>query len=222
MKIFFFFSNRCFVFLRRSSIEKLLEVIDKLMSRRDEIDPKENGIDNQHDLPVYHRIQRLLNNFTSHINQFNPEKINEFRLFSKKILLFDRTFASLLGTLFIRISKTKEEIEEFFQFFEKNLPSNYFRRLLTQFGTFFIKENSSPFLEQLNLQEKIQLVQWFIEKNRILFIWDLLQEQILNQTNIDRQIAKNFIQQIRSTDDLFLRQQAMEYTVPWNQDKTSD
>ena len=187
------------------------------MSRRDEIDSKENGIDSEHDLPVYHRIQRLLNNLYSHIHLFNQQKLDEFRVFFHKILLFDPTFASIIGKLIIRISTKKEQLEELFVFLDKNLSKNYFQRLLSQFGNFLIEENSSPFIQQFNLQQKIEFVHWFIQKDRILFIWDFLKEQIFNQTNIDRQIRQNLIQQIRSTGDLFLRQQSMEYFVPWDE-----
>lgn len=210
--LFSFFSNSSVS--RRSSVEKFIEIIDKLLSRRDEIDSKENGIDNQHDLPVYHRIQRLLTNLSSHLQQFNQEKLQQFRLFFYRIILFDPTFSFSVGKLILKISNDKEQIEEFFAFLDTNLPKNYFRTLLPQFGCFFSQDHS---IQQLNLQEKIEFVQWFIQKNRILFIWDFLKEQIFNQTNIDREILQNFIQQIRSTDDLFLRQESMEYIVPWDQ-----
>ncbi|CAF1535427.1 unnamed protein product, partial [Adineta ricciae] len=42
------------------SLERIIEIIKKVMARRDEIDSKENAIDNRHDLPVYHRVQSLL------------------------------------------------------------------------------------------------------------------------------------------------------------------
>ncbi len=85
---------------------------------------------------------------------------------------------------------------------------------LTEFGTFILKQNSSPFIQQLNLEGKLDFVQWFIQNNQTLFVWDLLKNQIFNHSNLD--------QQIRSTDDLFLRQQAKKYTVPWNEDNKQE
>ena len=71
-----------FFFLNRSSSDIIIDIIQKIMSRREEIDSKENAIDNQHDLPVYHRIQRILTNLNSHINQFDNEKKLSFRSFA--------------------------------------------------------------------------------------------------------------------------------------------
>jgi hypothetical protein len=189
------------------------------MARREEIDSKENGLDNQHDLPVYHRIQCLLNNLNSNINQFNNENKIHFRTLTKIIFQFDKTLSPQIGTLLIKISQNKEDLENILKIFQENLTENYFQRILTQFATLITNKDSCPFIQQLNLDQKLQLAQWFIkEKNRPLFVFDLLKNHVFNQSGVDRQICQDLIQQFRSNEDLFLRQQAMEYTVPWNED----
>jgi hypothetical protein len=189
------------------------------MARREEIDSKENGLDNQHDLPVYHRIQCLLNNLNSNINQFNNENKIHFRTLTKIIFQFDKTLSPQIGTLLIKISQNKEDLENILKIFQENLTENYFQRILTQFATLITNKDSCPFIQQLNLDQKLQLAQWFIkEKNRPLFVFDLLKNNVFNQSGVDRQICQDLIQQFRSNEDLFLRQQAMEYTVPWNED----
>jgi hypothetical protein len=205
--------------LIRSSIDIIINIIQKIISRREEIDSKENGIDNKHDLPVYHRIQRLLNILNSNINQFNNQNKIQFRSLTQIIFQFDKTLSPQIGTLLIKISQNKEDLENIFKFFQENLPENYFQRNLTIFAKLITNKDSCSFVQQLNLDEKLQLAQWFIkEKQRPLFVFDLLKNHVFNQSGLDRQICQDLIQQFRTNEDLFLRQQAMEYTVPWNED----
>ena len=72
----------------------------------------------------------------------------------------------------------------------------------------------------MNLHEQLELTQWFIqEKDRPLFIFDLLKKHIFNQSGIDRQQCQRLLQQMRQSTNLLLRQQALEYTVPWKEEK---
>jgi hypothetical protein len=50
------------------------------------------------------------------------------------------------------------------------LPENYFQRNLIQFGTVITNKDSCPFIQQLNLDEKLQLAQWFIKEKKSTFI----------------------------------------------------
>jgi hypothetical protein len=193
------------------------------MSCREEIDSKQNALDNQHDLPVYHRIRRLLTNINSNIDQFDNEKKIHFRLLTAIILQFDKTLAPLIGTLLIKISQNKEDLEDVFKILEENLSENYFERILTEFATLINKKDSCPFIQLLNVDEKLHLAQWFInEKHRPLFVFDLLKDHVFNQQGVDREQCQNLLKQIRQSENLFLRQQAMEYTVPWNENGSVD
>ena len=49
-------------------------VIEKLHLHREEIDSKENAIDQKHDLPVYRRIKRLLGKLDSYLDDFDDER----------------------------------------------------------------------------------------------------------------------------------------------------
>ena len=193
------------------------------MSRREEIDSKQNALDNQHDLPVYHRIQRLLTNINSNIDQFDNDKKIHFRSLTPIILQFEKTLTPLLGTLLIKISQNKEDLEDVFKILQENLSENYFERILTEFATLINKKDSCPFIQLLNVDEKLHLAQWFInEKHRPLFVFDLLKDHVFNQQGVDREQCQNLLRQIRQSENLFLRQQAMEYTVPWNEDGSVD
>jgi len=193
------------------------------MSRREEIDLKQNALDNQHDLPVYHRIQRLLTNINSNIDQFDNDKKIHFRLLTPIILQFDKTLAPLIGTLLTKISQNKEDLEDVLKILQENLSENYFERILTEFSTLINKKDSCPFIQLLNVDEKLHLAQWFInEKHRPLFVFDLLKDRVFNQQGVDREQCQNLLKQIRQSENLFLRQQAMEYTVPWNENGSVD
>jgi hypothetical protein len=209
--------------VNRSSIDIIINILKKLMSCREEIDSKQNALDNQHDLPVYHRIRRLLTNINSNIDQFDNEKKIHFRLLTAIILQFDKTLAPLIGTLLIKISQNKEDLEDVFKILEENLSENYFERILTEFATLINKKDSCPFIQLLNVDEKLHLAQWFInEKHRPLFVFDLLKDHVFNQQGVDREQCQNLLKQIRQSENLFLRQQAMEYTVPWNENGSVD
>jgi hypothetical protein len=135
------------------------------------------------------------------------------------ILQFDKTLAPLIGTLLIKIAQNKEDLENVLQTLQKDLPQNYFQTVLTQFSTLINKNDSCPFIQQLDVEQKLRLAEWFIkEKDRPLFVFDFLKENVFNQSGIDQERCQNLLRQIRQNQDLFLRQKAMEYTVPWKED----
>ena len=189
------------------------------MSCREEIDSKENANDNQHDLPVYHRIQRLLTDLYSNINQYNNDKQLSFHSLTQIIFQFDKTLAPTIGKILIKIAQNKEDIENLLENLQKNLPENYFEHILIELSTLISKEDSCPFIHQLHVEEKLHLAQWFIkEKNRPLFVFDLLKTNVFSQSDIDKEQCQILLKQLRQSENLFLRQQAMEYTVPWNEE----
>ena len=193
------------------------------MLQREEIDSKENALDSQHDLPVYHRIEKLLTNLNSNIDQFDSERKIQFRSLGPIVLQFDRTLAPQIATLLIKISQNKEDLEDVLKFLQENLPDNYFQRILVQLAAVLPGANSCPFIQQLDTDGKLELAQWFIqEKNRPLFVFDLLKNDVFDQSGVDRQVRQDLLRQLRSNEDLFLRQQAMEYVVPWNEDGDVD
>ncbi|CAF4091004.1 unnamed protein product, partial [Adineta steineri] len=201
------------------SSNMVYDIIKKMMSRREEIDSKENAIDNQHDLPVYHRIQSLLAILNSKINDFDNEKKLSFRSLAPVILQFDKTLSPQLAKLLIKITQNKEELEGVLQMFQENLPKNYFERILTDISSEINNSHSSFFIQQLSGDEKLEVAQWFIkEKNRTLFVFDFLKNHVFNDNGVDREKCQNLLREIRKSDDLYLRQQAMEYTVPWKED----
>ncbi|CAF3902890.1 unnamed protein product [Rotaria sordida] len=203
-----------------SSSDVIADIIKKLISRREEIDSKENAIDNQHDLPIYHRIHRILTILISHINQFDNERKFSFRSLTSIILQFDKTFAFLIGTLLIKIAQNRDDLEFMLILFQENLSKNYFENILIRLTTVISNKHSYSFIQQLNINEKFDLAQWFIkEKNLGFFIFDLLKNHVFNQSNIDREQCQNLLRQMRQSENLFLRQQALEYTVHWKRKK---
>jgi hydroxymethylpyrimidine pyrophosphatase-like HAD family hydrolase len=72
------------------------------------------------------------------------------------------------------------------------------------------------FIQQLNVNEKLNLAQWFIKENdQGLFVFDVLKNHVLNQSQVDREQCQNLLQQMRQSENLFLRYQALGYTVRW-------
>ncbi|CAF4744611.1 unnamed protein product, partial [Rotaria socialis] len=94
-----------------SSSNEIIDIIKKLVSIRAEVDSKENAIDNQHDLPVYHRIHRILTILIDRINQFDNEKKLSFRSLAPIILQFDKTFTLTIGTLLIKIAQNRDDLK---------------------------------------------------------------------------------------------------------------
>jgi hypothetical protein len=200
-------------------LDGIIDIIQKIMSHTEEIDSNENAVDAQHDLPVYHRIHYILTNIISQINQFDNEYKLLFRSLTPIILQFDKTLSPLMGTLLIKIAQNKEDLEQILQILQENLSENYFQRVLTQLSTILSNRESCSFLQPLNLDEKLHFAQWFIEeKDRSLFVFDFLKTQVFNQTGVNREQSQNLLRKIRQNQNFFLRQQALEYTVPWIED----
>lgn len=204
----------------RFSFDVIINMIQRLISFRNEIDSKENAIDSQSDLPVYHRIRRLLSILISNVYRFNKTMKDDFRKLTSIILDFDQTLSPLMGTLLIKLAESKEELEDILQILENQLPKDYFDRLIIRFSDIITSRNSTLFIQQLNVDEKFQFCHWFIkEKNRPLFVFDLLKKCVFNQSNIDQEKCQDLLKEIRQSDDLYLREQALEYVVPWKKRK---
>ncbi|CAF4051216.1 unnamed protein product [Adineta steineri] len=203
------------------SFDIIIDIIKKIMSRREEIDlnENENGNDAQHDLPVYHRIEHVLAILNSHMTTFNKEKKITFRSITSIVLQFDKTLAYNLGIILIRAAENKEDLEDILKNLEENLPKDYFERILTELSDFITNRHSCSFIDELNANEKLELAQWFIkEKKRILFVFKFLLNLVFHELNVDREECKILLRQMRQSDNLFIRREAMNYTVPWTED----
>ncbi|CAF3895413.1 unnamed protein product, partial [Adineta steineri] len=204
---------------KTSSFDIIIDIIKKMMLSREQIDVNENGNDSQHDLPVYHRIQDVFKNLNSHVTTFDKEKKIAFRSITPIILQFDKTLAYDLSIILIGIAESKEDLEDILKNLEENLPKDYFERILTELSTFIVNSQSCCFIKELNGNEKLELAQWFIkEKKRILFVFNFLVKQVFYELNIDREECKNLLRHMRQSDNLFIRREAMNYTVPWTED----
>ncbi|CAF0913906.1 unnamed protein product [Adineta steineri] len=206
------------------SFDVIIDIITKIMSRQEDIDLNENGNgngnDNKHDLPVYHRIQRILTILDSHVKTFDKMKKVEFQSITPVILQFDKTLAYDLARILIRIAKSKEDLEDILINLEQNFSKNCFENTLIELSSVIMNWESCPFIKQLNANEKLELGQWFIkEKNRTLFVFDLV-KQVFHESNVDREECKSLLRQMRQSDNLCIRRQAMNYTVPWAEDGT--
>jgi hypothetical protein len=191
------------------------------MSLREELDSKQNANDNLHDLPVYHRIHCILTKLISYIDQFDDEMKLSLRSFAPVILQFDKTFAVIIGMLLMKIARNRDDLESMLRLLEDNLSGNYFERVLTELTKVFSNKYSScSFIRKLNVNEKFDLAKWFIEeKDQGLFVFDLLKNQVFNQTSVNREQCQNLLRQMRESENFVLRQQALEYTVHWKKKK---
>ncbi|CAF4159623.1 unnamed protein product, partial [Rotaria sordida] len=126
---------------------------------------------------------------------------------------------SLIGKLLIKIAQNKEDIEDILKILQENLSENYFERILTELSTCISKEDSCPFIQQLDVDEKLNLAQWFIkERTRPLLVFDLLINHVFNQAGVDREQCRNLLRHLRQCENLSVQEQAMSYIVPWEKD----
>ncbi|CAF1145573.1 unnamed protein product [Rotaria sp. Silwood1] len=206
-----------------SSLDIIINVIKQVMLCREDVDSKQNAIDNQHDLPVYHRIETILKNLTSIMDQLDNEKKIQFRSLTPIFLQFDKTLAPLIGKLLIKIAQNKEDIEDGLKILQENLSEIYFERILTELSSFIHQDGSCHFIQHLSIDEKLNLAQWFIkEKNRPLLVFDLLTNHVFNQSAIDREQCQNLLRHLRQCENLSVKEKAMSYIVPWRDDDGLD
>ena len=204
----------------RSIFETTVDVITKLMSRREDIDSKENALDHHHDLPVYRRLHALLTNLMNQIGQFDSETKLAFRCLPSMLLQFDRTLALLVGTFLIQIAVDRDDLQSMLNLLEENLSKDDFESVVIRLGSILPNTRAHSFLQQLTPNEKLNLAQWFIEeKDQGLFVFELLKKQVFSQKDADREQCQRLLRRLRESENLFLRQQALEYTVQWKQKK---
>ncbi|CAF3971219.1 unnamed protein product [Adineta steineri] len=208
----------CYKHHQISLIDPIIDIIKNLMLHRDEIDSKENAINNQQDLPIYHRVQRILIKLISYMKQLSNEEKLPLRSFAIMIFQFDKTFALLTGTLLINTAQNRDDLESMLVLFQENLSEYYYERIIEQLGNILYK--SCHFIQQLSAIERFDLAQWFInEKDQGLFVFALLKKNVFSQSGVDREQCQNLLRQLRKSENLLLRQQALGYTVNWAKKK---
>lgn len=190
------------------------------MSRRDEIDQNQNAIDAQHDLPVYHRVHQILTSLILHIEELRRDHVETVRQIATMTLKFDLTLASFVGQLLIGLATNKEDLYEVLTCLEKCLPNSYAERIIDQLGSQLSSDAKfSPFINHLNCDEKLALVQWFVqEKHQESFVFRLFTEKVLGDASVDREQCQNLLRQFRQSTNFYVRENALQYTVPWNED----
>lgn len=201
----------------------MVDFIQSIIDYEKELDSNQNAIDDQSDLPVYHRINNLLDLFIASIDEIDLQQRLCFRSFALSILQFEITMAALVGKLLMKLAQNKEDLGEILTIFQEYLPAVYFEHTLIKLASnLSANDGSCLFVQQLSVDEKFQLALWFInEKNQPLFVFDLLKDHIFNKTSVDRQQCQILLCQMRQSKNLLLRQQALEYTVPWKKDGTT-
>ena len=211
-----------FLFSNSSSLDRMKNLIEKIMARREEIDSKANAMDAQHDLPVYHRLQDLLTSIISSLKSFSAERRKPFRSLIDLFFRFDRTLAPCLAELALCTSANKEELEEYLQYFERQLSKEFFQHISVLLAEQMASKENRSFVQQLQMNEKVQLVQWFaVEKHRPLFVFDLLTKTLFPEAHEYRQICQDLLRSMRLSEDFLLRKRAMTFTVPWNEQSIS-
>ena len=116
----------------------------------------------------------------------------------------------------MRIVENKEELQEILSTFESQLSTSYFDRLLNIMSTSVSDESCPSFIQKLIVEDKLRLAQWFMaQNNRELFVWNWLIKGVFDQSGVDREQCRQLLIKFRQSDNLFVREQALDYTVPW-------
>ncbi|CAF2442483.1 unnamed protein product [Rotaria sp. Silwood2] len=208
--------------LKQISSNDIRNFIESIIDYEKKLDSNQNNLDDQSNLSIYRRINELLDMFISSIGEIDLQQQQCFRSLALFILKCEITRASLVGKLLMKLAQNKENLEEILIIFQQYLSPVYFEHILLQLASYLgDNDGSCPFVQQLNIDEKFHLAQWFInEKGQPLFVFDLLKNQVFNKTSVDKQQCQVLLRQMRQSQNLFLRQQVLEYAVPWKQDGT--
>ena len=196
----------------RISANDLTDFIQSIIDDGKQLESSEN------DLPVYHRINNLLELFITSIGEIDLEQRLCFRSLALSILQCELTMAGLVGKLLLKLAQNRDDLEEILNSFQQHLPAVYFEHTLIRLASNLgANDDSCPFVQQLSTDEKFQLALWFIHtKNQPLFVFDLLKNQVFNKSSVDKQQCQVLLRQMKQNENLLLRQLVLEYKIPWN------
>ncbi|CAF1313648.1 unnamed protein product [Adineta steineri] len=202
--------------LKKISCNDVVNFIESIIYHDKDIDL------NQNDVHTYHRMNELLDLFISSIGKIDDEQRQCFRTFALSILQFEITMALLVGKLLMKLARSRDDLEEMLTVFQSSLSPVYFEHVIINLESYLnANDGSCPYVQQLNIEEKFDFAQWCINKMNIpLFVFDLLKNQIFNKASIDKQQCQILLRQMRQSQNLLLRQKALQYKVPWKQDGT--
>ncbi|CAF0893529.1 unnamed protein product [Didymodactylos carnosus] len=204
----------------RSSPDLLVDLVQAIMTHRQELDDTQNAIDARHDLPVYHRVHRLLDLLGAHIDELRTQSEESLHAIADLALRFDLTFAPIVGRILIGLAKNRTELNAVLVHLQEFLGDSYAQRLISKLGVQLGKtDRFCSFVEQLSGEEKLDLVEWFVrEQHQESFVFDLLTKKVFLQANADRERCQLLLRQLRQSRHLDVRQKALKYTVAWNED----
>ncbi|CAM4845511.1 unnamed protein product, partial [Rotaria magnacalcarata] len=151
------------------------------------------------------------------LESFNNEKQLALRAFAPIIIQLDKTLASYAGEILMKTAQDKEDMEHQIKFLQENLPENFFEYLLMDLSHLLTYESTDYFISKMDIDEKLAFAEWFInEKNRPLFVYNFLTEYVFNHKDVNRQQCQQIIRSWRQSENLRLKQKAMNYCVPWD------
>ncbi|CAF3787569.1 unnamed protein product [Rotaria sordida] len=209
--------------VKRILANDIMNFIQSIIDYEKKLDySNENNLHDQSDLRIYCRINELLEIFISSIGEIDQQERQCFHSLALSILQCQVTRAPLIGKFLMKMAQNKEDLEEILIIFQQYLSSVYFEHTLLKLASYLgDNDGSCPFVQQLSIDEKFHLAIWFInERNQPLFVFDLLKNQLFNKTSIDKQQCQVLLRQMRQSSNLLLRQQVLEYVIPWKQDGT--
>ncbi|CAF3417336.1 unnamed protein product [Rotaria sp. Silwood1] len=208
--------------LKKISSNDIINFIQSMIDYEKKLDLDQNNLDDQSDLLIYRRINELLDIFISSLGETDQEQREYFHSLALSILKCQVTRAHLAGRLLMILAQNKEDLEEILIIFQQYLSPVYFEYILVKLASYLGDNNGScPFVQQLSIDEKFHLALWFInEKDQPLFVFDLLKNQVFNKASVDKQQCQVLLRQMRQSSNLILRQQVLEYAIPWRPDGT--
>lgn len=200
-----------FLFLNRLPGDKLIELFQSIIARRNEIDSNSNAEEYQ-DLPVFHRIVEWISTLESSAASLKAENEFVIRKIASSSLEFDLTLAEESTKLLLTLVKTKEDFCQIMFDLSKTVGKTYFDHL-TENIVHNVREDSScgSILKNLEPEEDLDLVAKFLEDDSQFLAWSFLRKT-LKRGNCDLTRARQLLETFRRSENIIIRDKAMHFT----------
>ncbi|CAF0896335.1 unnamed protein product [Didymodactylos carnosus] len=212
--------------MNSSYISRVIQLLNELMTNEKykQIDRDQNALDDYHDLPVYHRIDDLISSIIADIKHYRNDDqiIQQMKQFSQDVLKYNKALAKRTGELLLNLVNSKnikQDLIAIIEFFKQYLTNETYRTKVLDGLSRLVED--APFIEELNIDQKLSLCQDLITSDdqssyQTLLIFDYFTSHVLSEQSVNKDKCRELLRQVRASENMVVNEKAMSYKYKQN------
>ncbi|CAF1336353.1 unnamed protein product [Didymodactylos carnosus] len=190
------------------------------------IDRQQNALNDQQDLPVYNRINSLINLLAAVIKRYRHDEqiVHQLKEWAANTLIYNKTLATSIGILLLNsMTGSQDELVDMIKFLKVHLSNEFYLFHVLRELSLYVEQ--APFINEINLEQKLTICYDLIKSDDlyyIMLIFGYFKSNILSQESIDKEKCRELLRLVRTHDNLVLNEMAMQCQCTWKAEDNDD